>query len=72
MLTCSILPEEGVRVESEERRQDGLLYLHEYAILDLVDPLTVPASLRSSVGLTESLIKLRNPHGKVSFHVSIC
>lgn len=63
VMTCSISPPDGMDVAFEERRDDGLLYLHEYAILQLVEPTAESRSF-----LKETLIQVRNPHGHGEFN----
>ena len=58
MLTCSIQPAEGESAGSEEKRPDGLMMLHEYAILG------VKPNIIGKSGEVSNLVRVMNPHGE--------
>jgi hypothetical protein len=63
VMTCSIRPPDDQDAEYEEKREDGLLFLHEYAIVRLEIPSRLDPMLTS-----EPLICVRNPHGEGEFN----
>lgn len=59
-ITCCMQPPAGEDVSSEEKSENGLLYMHEYTVIKLIE---LPDQRPGSDHAMQQIITLRNPHG---------